>query len=399
MPRARLRVPRAACPNFAECSSCQSPELRSFLLIHEGQRKLATLKAKRDVGRVGPPTESFDDAVFLVIALARRGRKKEAWEAVPGAIAWWWPVEYTQMAPSRPRFGRVSRGAISRRQRPRCVADDYRGRSRRFFRRSRKQCEARMLFVPSITIGWALWRDDDERLRRVCRCDCRARTRRMHGVDGADPQPGRIFEWNVGDVGGHFRYLRRNLGRHLRFDPTDRDAGYVRRGPHPDKQGVHGHELRMQGGSVLRPGVRERRQLQPRLPQGKPLRGLLQRSWLHAHLRVGRELLLRLLRRRLHAHMPAKHVVLDRLLRKRLHLLRRRLLALALSANVRETEPAPKFSVEDERSSSREFINQLSPCIPPNDGSDGESGGQVASESEEVEHGASRNPIGSRWHF
>ena len=34
-----------------------------------------------------------------------------------------------------------------------------------------------------------------------------------------------------------------------------------------------------------------------------------------------------------------------------------RMIARALSANVRETAPPPKFSVEGERSSSREFIN------------------------------------------
>ena len=45
---------------------------------------------------------------------------------------------------------------------------------------------------------------------------------------------------------------------------------------------------------------------------------------------------------------------------------------VALSANVRETDARPKFSVEGEQSSSREFINQLSPCPTPPDGSDGE---------------------------
>jgi hypothetical protein len=42
-----------------------------------------------------------------------------------------------------------------------------------------------------------------------------------------------------------------------------------------------------------------------------------------------------------------------------------RLARRALSANVPETVRPPKISVEDEQSSSREFIHQLSPCPTP----------------------------------
>jgi Domain of unknown function (DUF6924) len=45
------------------------------------------------------PSDSFDVTVFLASALARRGRTREAWNAIRAKLRHWWPVEYTQIAP------------------------------------------------------------------------------------------------------------------------------------------------------------------------------------------------------------------------------------------------------------------------------------------------------------
>jgi len=41
----------------------------------------------------------FDNAVFAASGLARKGREKDAWQAVEAALPRWWPVELTQVAP------------------------------------------------------------------------------------------------------------------------------------------------------------------------------------------------------------------------------------------------------------------------------------------------------------